>query len=251
MPQAKDLPTPTKPWFRFEVWPIATALRPEDPEEGITSDMVIPIYPNTVHPAGRAAIPPEVPFPFPNCYFWVSTSLTVRIRRKAIRYDDSCAPILGIPESLSFGERFKEDYKRKQAVRNAKAGDAVFGGGPSGACAPPSPPMVHDANDQHPPESIDSNLADDDADTLPEGGATHTDTDSVDTLFTPSGRENQPAFIDSVVEILQMDFFGFNPDDTVEFLPLVDLWFEITNHLTADAIPNPMELFKERDTIMQ
>ena len=53
--QERALPFPDQPWYRFEVEPIATSLRPEDKPRGITSarDMCIPIFPNTSHPNGR------------------------------------------------------------------------------------------------------------------------------------------------------------------------------------------------------
>lgn len=216
--------------------------------------MVIPIYPNTAHPTGRAAIPPEAPFPFPNCYLWIDTGLTVRIRRKALRYDDTPAPILSIPESISIGERFREDYLRMDAVRHQKLGLAdttAFGGDTCGGSAPPSPPGGHFAEERRSPQArVDPHPAD--ADSLPEGSNTHTDCDSVDMMpSTPSGHDCRPDFNASVTELLQLDFFGFNMDDTVEFLPLVDMWFEVTDHLTAETIPSPTELFEERRAIMQ
>ncbi|EIW61339.1 uncharacterized protein TRAVEDRAFT_44156 [Trametes versicolor FP-101664 SS1] len=36
---------------------------------------------------------------------------------------------------------------------------------------------------------------------------------------------------------------------TAERLPLVDLWLELTDHLTADIIPSPLELYKEVNAI--
>lgn len=249
-----DLATPQKPWFRFDVCPIATTLRAEDPEEGITANMAVPIYPNTSHPEGRRAISPESPFPFPNCYFWVKTSLIVRIRRKAIRYDDSCAPILSIPQSMTFGEYFQDDLERIDAFRRRKVengGALDVGDDYSGQSTPPSPPWAQTrGGDGRPSET--SHPDDDIVSLLPPGNNvhTHSDTDSSDTLSTPSGRDTPPIH-DDLASILEMDIFGLNSDHAVEFIPLVDLWFEVSDHLTSETIPSPVQLYKERDMIMQ
>ncbi|KAJ2968865.1 hypothetical protein NUW54_g13098 [Trametes sanguinea] len=48
-----------------------------------------------------------------------------------------------------------------------------------------------------------------------------------------------------------MNVFGFEVDDAAELMPLVDLWFELTDHLTADTIPSPVEFYQEREEIMR
>ncbi|EIW54300.1 uncharacterized protein TRAVEDRAFT_132446 [Trametes versicolor FP-101664 SS1] len=249
---AQDMSTPQKPWFRYEVSPIATTLRFEEPEEGITSDMVIPIYPNTAHPAGRPPISPESPFPFPNCYFWIMNNLTVRIRRKAIRYDDSCAPILSVPESMTIESRFMPDYRRINAFLREKRGPAgnVDGyGDDSGQSDPPSPPLGYVAEDRAPSETDRHRIVNDDADSLLEGSDLHEDSDPDDIPTTPG--DDDPPIRGDLALIMEMDIFGHNVDHTAEFLPLVDLWFEVADHLTAETIPSPVELYKERDMIMQ
>lgn len=49
--------------------------------------------------------------------------------------------------------------------------------------------------------------------------------------------------------MLCKDIFGLAHDPTPERLPLVDLWLELTDHLTADIIPSPLELYKEVNAI--
>ncbi|EIW54304.1 uncharacterized protein TRAVEDRAFT_83878, partial [Trametes versicolor FP-101664 SS1] len=74
-----ELPWPQRPWYGYNVLPIATTLRPEDPERAISAEMCIPIAPNTNHPTNRPSLPTEPSFPFSNCYYWVESHTNVRI----------------------------------------------------------------------------------------------------------------------------------------------------------------------------
>ncbi|KAI0664049.1 hypothetical protein C8Q70DRAFT_1145708, partial [Cubamyces menziesii] len=90
----RALPWPDQPWYRFEIEPIATTLRPEDEAQGITSDMCIPIFPNTSHPNGRESLQPspEGLFPYDNCYHWFQPKLVdVRIKARPELFDETNA----------------------------------------------------------------------------------------------------------------------------------------------------------------
>ena len=50
--------------------------------------------------------------------------------------------------------------------------------------------------------------------------------------------------------VVEPDIFGWDPDVTVGLLPLVDVWLDIDNHLTADKIPSPVDLEKEAEMIV-
>ena len=92
--QERALPWPDQPWYRFEIEPIATTLRPEDEAQGITSDMCIPIFPNTNHPNGRESLQPspEGLFPYDSCYHWFQPKLVdVRIRARPELFDETNA----------------------------------------------------------------------------------------------------------------------------------------------------------------
>ncbi|KAI0653324.1 hypothetical protein C8Q70DRAFT_1036704 [Cubamyces menziesii] len=66
---------------------------------------------------------------------------------------------------------------------------------------------------------------------------------------TESMVQHSPA--DGIGDVLaQMNIFG-DPTHDTELFPLVDLWFEITDHLKQEDIPDPMEIFKERDEIVK
>lgn len=115
-----DLPFPTSEWFRFRVSPIATALPPKDPKRGITPDMSIPIFPNENHPSGRAPIRTSAPFPFPNCYHWADSELTVRVRRLPEKYDDRRAVKVSTMEHIRMTRLLGEDGNRIDDYLNAK-----------------------------------------------------------------------------------------------------------------------------------
>ncbi|RPD57908.1 hypothetical protein L227DRAFT_602232 [Lentinus tigrinus ALCF2SS1-6] len=50
-------------------------------------------------------------------------------------------------------------------------------------------------------------------------------------------------------KVIDMDLFGWAHDPKVPFIPLVDLWLDLEDHLSSDNIPSPTELWKEQETI--
>ena len=86
-----SIPFPQDPWFPFTVTPIAPF---SPPAEGhITPEICVPIYPNTSHPEGRAAVRTVPPFPYDNCYHWSNArEFNVRVRpREHVYFDDDVA----------------------------------------------------------------------------------------------------------------------------------------------------------------
>ncbi|KAI0824972.1 hypothetical protein BC628DRAFT_1321340 [Trametes gibbosa] len=241
-----DLLTPNKSWFRFCVVPIATTLRPEVKEKGITSDMVIPIYPNTHHPGGpRDPIYTHpAPFPFPNCYHWYDNDINVRVRRKATRYDDSHAYRVDYCQHSLINEGFRDDILRICQFRLDKM--AASDRRPSVRHLP-APQHGTASSSLHSSMPTDEGAVMDNVDSLPEG-PDDADTDSRSSSYAASHDDRRDSD-HTIDEIFQMDPFGFHVDHTIEFMPLVYLWFELTEHLTAETIPNPVEFEKERETI--
>ncbi|KAJ3007871.1 hypothetical protein NUW54_g3375 [Trametes sanguinea] len=242
-----DLPFPTNRWFRFEVSLIGTTLRPEDRAKGITSDMAIPVYPNDTHPTGRSPLYPEKPFPFPNCYHWIETMARIRIRRKPEQYDETNAISLSARQHVMIDELFAEDYQRIEAFeRNELATIMEDELTDSAATAAPD-------NRRLPPV------------TLHPGSSTTADSRlSAPSTYLPpysvgEGRDggessnaslrDPPKYDPTVQMLFDMDIFNLSHDENAEFLPLVDLWFELDEHLSPDTIPNPLEFYGERDAI--
>ncbi|KAJ2967146.1 hypothetical protein NUW54_g13595 [Trametes sanguinea] len=64
-------------------------------------------------------------------------------------------------------------------------------------------------------------------------------------------RKNLSIQTTQIQALFKMNIFGFEVDDTAELMPLVDLWFELTDHLTPETIPSPTELYEEHEEIMR
>ncbi|KAI0774873.1 hypothetical protein BD413DRAFT_307504 [Trametes elegans] len=243
-----DLPSPTDPWFRYLIDPIGTTLRPPDPEEGITPEMVIPIHPNPDRPRGRpAVVHTRTLFPFSNCYHWIRNDFKVRVRRISSLYDDQKAVKLDMIQHMQIDAGFREDFHHIAAVREEKFGITT-----------PAAARFKDTNPRRTPDSSrlscrssqDFPVVDADADTLPDGP----DDDGTGSLSGPphnTALHRTQQWDNSFVHVAMMIMSSWNVDDTVDFIPLVDLWFELADHLTPETIPSPVELFKERDAIMR
>ena len=190
------LPLPDQPWYGYIVRPIAPSLRVQDYPRGLTSDMAIPIAPNTSHPNSRAPIQPDTrPFPFSNCYFWFRYELLLRvIPRPVERFDHSNAVELGARKTNELATQFNEDYIRSEETLRDRTQQA------------PSKPQ--------------------------------TDTDTC----LGSDREIECWNASCPVHAKNRD---------IELWPLVDLWLDLTAHLSEDTIPNPEGLFEEVDNIRE
>ncbi|KAI0774878.1 hypothetical protein BD413DRAFT_307579 [Trametes elegans] len=219
-----DLPFPTSEWFRFRSSPIASSLRPEDAERGITSDMVVPIHPNPDRPQGRAPIVTEPPFPFDNCYHWVNNTMTVRVRRKPELYDDTGAVKVSSAEHVRLGMALWEDCNRVYSASEAVHEDAG--------------PVAQLSRSRRPSQSseVSSSIVDSSDDELPQTPATGS---------LPLAHSRNC----SVKDIMAMDVFNLAHQDSEETMPLVDLWFDLAAHFPDGKIPNPLDLEQEQDTV--
>lgn len=220
--------------------------------------MAIPIYPNTKHPSERSPVQSETPFPFPNCYHWIDSKATVRIRRKTDPYDDSHAIKISSLQHVKLGRSFSGDYDRIYEWQQAKLhlvtedSDGSDSGDPRSSSPAhivlpaPSPPSESSS-------SLASGLSGSSGGVPPHRDAhsatsvSHDDGESeLPRPHSPEGDTEPP-----LETLFRLDIFGLAHDDTAELIPLVDLWFELTDHLTADTIPSPLDFYKERDAIVK
>ncbi|KAH9850699.1 hypothetical protein C2E23DRAFT_734382 [Lenzites betulinus] len=228
-----DLPSVTCKWFRYDVSLIGTTLRPEDSANGLTSDMVVPIFPNTSGP--REPVRPYPSFPFPNCYHWLDCGLLVRIRRPEMRFDHSCSFHLETRQHFELAQLFMEDHARaRRAVDERLAQDIPQPAGD--AC---------DANSES--NAIEEAVIVDDG-SLRNGR--ESSVGSVDSVSDAAYSSINSSY-DSVDALFLMDPLGLITDDAVESIPLVDMWFELEEHLTVDTITNPMDVIEEVNTTVQ
>ncbi|KAI0629498.1 hypothetical protein C8Q77DRAFT_1201737 [Trametes polyzona] len=248
----KGLPDPTEPWYEFSVDFIGTTLRAEDKERGLTADMVIPIYPNTSHPNNRPPVRSHPTFPFSNCYHWFDTERTVRIRRRPMWYDDNHAFKLDIDQHYEMQSMFDDDCGRVGEFLASKAALTSNDAVPS-ASSDSLPDDYSPADSPSYSHSERHSIVDavDNANSLREGPW-----DPEGLAGSSSDLSLQPESVaeseNSLLAIHDMDIFGLNvSSDTVELMPLVDMWLELTEHLTSETIGNPVDFFKEHDAIMR
>ncbi|KAI0740970.1 hypothetical protein C8Q76DRAFT_608661 [Earliella scabrosa] len=197
------LPMPANPWHAYTVKPIAPTLRVENLSRGLTSDMVVPIAPNTSHPRGRAPIHTDTPFPFSNCYFWHEYELNLRVIARPEMFEHANAVALGTAAYFQMNREFGDDILRSLQIKKQHAPE------PQSA---PEPPTA--------PETVDSGNV-------------------------------MNAILDHATGMPALDLFGDDADPMqAELIPLVDLWLDLTAHLTEATIPNPEGFIKETDTIV-
>ncbi|KAI9067499.1 hypothetical protein FKP32DRAFT_1673043 [Trametes sanguinea] len=220
------LPMPDRPWYMFNVNPIAPCLGAEDPERGLTSDMCTPIFPNTSHPNGRPPVRPEGHFPYSNCYHWVLMETTVRVRARQESFDETDGVSLSVLSRMEMMNATREDSLR--SVDNMEAH------GPLSVCRTEVPRLPPGYFSRDGAAAGNAN-ADHLSTTSGAGSSFHsTDEDSVH----------------SIEELGHWNIFG-GPNDDVELVPLLDLWVsEFTERLNEEDIPSPLELLAEFDEVI-
>ncbi|KAI1791214.1 hypothetical protein LXA43DRAFT_889658 [Ganoderma leucocontextum] len=104
-------------WCRYTAYPVATTFRPPCPELGITPEMVLPIPPNPAvapvrtlsrsdtdsHEEDRVE---DFRFPFDDGYFWIFSSMVLRVRAR--RQDGGFDDTKAIKMPMSFEQRLMD-----------------------------------------------------------------------------------------------------------------------------------------------
>ncbi|KAL7277705.1 hypothetical protein ACG7TL_008640 [Trametes sanguinea] len=219
------LPFPGRPWYRFEVSPIATKPREQSTKKGITPAMCIPIFPNTVHPNGRPPLRPEGVFPFNNCYHWLDNIIEVRVRARPEGFDETNVVRLSVDSMCDLDEIWVEDVIALASARRA-------------AEASKTQDAAKDPHKQGP--EVGGDLSD----AQPADDAGH---GSIASASSASCDE----YVDDSAHLAGMDIFGGSNCDA-DLIPLVDLWIsELSEHLKESEIPDPSDLFAECEQVMQ
>ncbi|KAJ3000244.1 hypothetical protein NUW54_g3843 [Trametes sanguinea] len=242
----RALPFPNRPWYRFDVHSIAPCVRDAEPQKGLTSDMCIPIFPNTYHPNGRAPVRPEPEglFPYSNCYHWYQPVETaVRIRARPEEFDETNAVSLSTFTLTRMGfTSWREDGMRMcanlcalQAASSSTKPD--FPQASSVALsrlnASAAEGIVHGPDPDNANRTVSVKRLDSDRISAYSGTGSTRSMD-YDHWSDYSGDALGP-----------IDPFSA-PDEDVELIPLVDVWVsELADHLKQEDIPHPAELVSE------
>ncbi|KAL1944165.1 hypothetical protein VTO73DRAFT_3350 [Trametes versicolor] len=224
-----DMPFITNLWFRFAVALVDITLRPPDlAAKGYTPDMVVPVYPNTSHPGGRAPVQSITSLPFDNCYHRLESVATVRLRRQADLFDEDNAMQVEVMQHVVMKRRFGEDVQRSVPLKTAqRAREPLLAH--AAVCPLSQDSRLSASSDSHPPRG-----------NLPSPSSNDSDVSEPDT---------GEADMEAQALLCKEGILGLAHDPTAERLPLVDPWFELTDHLAADTIPSPLEFYKEVDAI--
>ncbi|KAJ3009103.1 hypothetical protein NUW54_g2908 [Trametes sanguinea] len=238
---------------------VAPTPRREVPSHGITSDMSIPIYPNTSHPTGRAPLHTERPFPFANCYFWVNNMTYIRVRRVDAKFDDDKAIEVSSWEHASMSVILCKDQHRiaaSQATSDDRREHDTF----TQLESESQNALISSRGASDPVPTRQSTSSTQDSQTSPPsdasfGGKLHAFIQDNLLQDEPSTSElpphDSPKHDPNIEAIFRMDVFGLTHDDGAEILPLVDVWYELAEHLTADTIPDTRGFYEERDAIVK
>ncbi|TFK88030.1 hypothetical protein K466DRAFT_489729 [Polyporus arcularius HHB13444] len=239
----RDLPMPKSKECRYSVKPVATCLRPADVENGVTPDMVMPIHPNTEHLRGRDPIKASPKFPYDNCFFWIENKMSVCVKVNPAGYDGGKAITVGAREHLAVSRCWSNDFERMESyLEYAEAGhsasppSAILRGLPSPIITPSYyiPPPGHQFQDD-----------DDDDDDETDVHLGNTQYDGDDHLSLTAASDH----LAELKQLFALNPFGWDRDPKEMFLPLVDLWLDLEEHLSAAEIPSPVDFYEEQAAI--
>lgn len=162
----------------------------------------------------------------------------MRLRRKANLFDEDNAVQVEVMQHVVVERRFGEDFLRSvppETAQNARV-----------------PLLAHVVHDGSARPSILPCLVcfSSQASRLSESGGSRPPRGDFPSSGSNDSDASEPDTLEAGMEALsRMDIFGLAHDPTAERLPLVDLWLELTDRLTADTIPSPLEFYKEVDAI--
>ncbi|KAH9935170.1 uncharacterized protein BXZ73DRAFT_76870 [Epithele typhae] len=215
-------------YFYYTVDILGTVPPPREEVECFEPDMCIPIFPNDTHPTGRKPIHTRPsPFAFRDCFHWPSTKMMIRVRPREGGWNVDDGYVLPGASLMRMGAYWEEDAARAKAGRQARSGgEAVLE--VEDAFETESSAMNHGVEEG---SDSSSSMAD-----LP--SSSHEPTQSASQKSLPL---NDPLG----------DMFSPQLADDPELLPIVDLWYDLENHLKQEDIPYPNDIFKERDEIIK
>ena len=174
-----------------------------------------------------------------------STALRVRVKHGEDVYDNDNATKLAVSQRIALRTAWNHDHLRMHKLQQATLNDvpqsvqrSQLKGGRHRVSytTPTNPPLPRN----YPISDVSS---DDDEDEF-----------SADVSSSEDGGEATalPALppVPPVMETaIDLDIFGWKADPKVPYVPLVDLWLDLEQHLSSSDIPSPTELWKEQETI--
>ncbi|RPD56389.1 hypothetical protein L226DRAFT_513177 [Lentinus tigrinus ALCF2SS1-7] len=229
-----------KPWYSFDIHLIGPCLRPAHNEQCVTADMCTPIYPNQDHPAGRAPVHTEPPFPFDNCHFWSRTKMKVRVCPRTEGFDwDVTTHLSSKGEQMWRHNEICDEVKQTAAERALQPQpDPV-----PESCASDLAP-THPGRSLQADGSAETPLVDDDASSLYSDSVSANSCSVMSDIASADGS----GYEDTMMEWRRL--FA-DPVASPEFHPLCHLWGDIASNIKQDEIANPIHFLEERDAVVR
>ncbi|KAI1782435.1 hypothetical protein LXA43DRAFT_1104070 [Ganoderma leucocontextum] len=201
--------------------------------------MILPIHPNTAHLVGPSPFvndedPEHIMFelPFKNCFFWVEGDMVLRVRARhgSNGYDNCKAVTMSMRQHLRMVSSFVPHLSHISVHLQQQPQDSHPSHPPTAARAG-SPSMPPNASLDDDKGLLPAIL---DADDMLDGRAEGSVSDPSPTSEPPP--ELSPLELE-LEELFSMNLFGWNPDPATKYLPLVNYWFELEEHLSKSTTP--------------
>lgn len=184
--------------------------------------MCIPIFPNETHPSGRPALRTQPAFPYSGCYIWTFAETDVRVVSRAEGWKPEEAVLLPGSQRVKMNQFWDLDYAQIERA--------------------PATGRPQNRNE----------------------GKTYVilDFDAI-LIFTAFDYEKATCEVNSdsssetsscrAESVGRSGMIGFRlpTAEVAELDPVVELWYELTEHLNDEDIPHPSELYAETDRIVR
>lgn len=242
---------------------IGPGLRPEVPELCITSEMCLPIFPNTFHPSGqRQPLQPRPMFPFTNCYHWFGPDMLMDIRvwNDDTEYPKEDRTVLPGEQHADMDQYRGRDIWKSVCARRERNG--TQNADSNASAAEPSDPKEEEgsAASRHEVSLSRSPCEEkcsaafgsyDDDESRAEAMWPHSEDGSESSRsesFSYQGSEERNKSADALPD---MDIFGLDDDELDNLLPIVKISLDIGAHFKDEEVPSPMDFIKQRDELVK
>ncbi|KAH9918394.1 uncharacterized protein BXZ73DRAFT_105272 [Epithele typhae] len=253
--QCLALPLGVERWFLFQVTGIATTPPPACEAENRGPEVCVPIFPSDTHPTGRAPLRTEpTPFPFPNCFHWALDAMSVRVLPRTEGWNDSKAIRLTGLSQVVMGVYWQYDefrcrdptraYKMQEKLaRSERVLGKKLQESASSRPGDENEDVPADSEEEPEEESDDEECDVDDTCDDQRSAGRH----------LVEGRSEPDANPEHAAEapLPLTDVFLPNLDEEEEYMPILQMKYELTEYIRREDIPDPSGLYAERDEIVR
>ncbi|KAK0184636.1 hypothetical protein F5146DRAFT_232112 [Armillaria mellea] len=124
-----SFPLPGVEYISVSMTLLSKGLPKDDPHHFITSDMSVPVLPNTSNPLSRPPLEPSTPLPWPNCYHPTQSRTQCRVLNDVVIGGGWPKPKYGLSshdQVLLDGNYFDEDSDRRELLKTGNKPSSGF-----------------------------------------------------------------------------------------------------------------------------